>query len=355
MDLLNALQIQRKIWIKFRNIVLIFFFVFSSKIFSDVLAPSSIFQNEIQRKEFRYHWELDFNILRDLQFQEDIVGQDFFSAVRYFNAVVLNQDKMDWGNILDLYERIRGDHRHPRYDAFKREKRYISLLRYFPNQRDINIVRQLYEDKTSDGQKRYQDFLKQLKHVYAYPDAIKDSKDLMGLIHRTATTKEEAVNMAAEIYTYFSYNQLLTDEKLGRGLPGFGYAFPRLGTDAFYVDGHHRLAWFLMNFFLIRNGYSPIYFDLGHEYISVKDKSKNYLIPLLRKRIVHYQDPASLFGDNPYENKLQKLLEKSRLGLKLLSILRSIKNLWPGFPMSFSLLKPFPLIGYDGLFLDVAA
>src|SRR6185295_10816448 len=67
----------------------------------------------------------------------------------------------------------------------------------------------------------------------------------------------------------FTGSQLPQDTRNRLGLPthnaglaGFDTVQPSSGLSGRHTaDGHSRLAWFLMNYVLIRNGYEPFYFD----------------------------------------------------------------------------------------------
>jgi hypothetical protein len=88
--------------------------------------------------------------------------------------------------------------------------------------------------------------------------AFRDYGDLRRVLSRSNSTmllaryrKKAVIKEAAKIYRKLAVKQMMIGKK------GFTEQ-PREDQDP--ANGHHRLAWFMMNNFLIRNGYSPFYF-----------------------------------------------------------------------------------------------
>jgi len=101
--------------------------------------------------------------------------------------------------------------------------------------------------------------------LIANPDRL--GMDLMAMANARYTDKNALCAAAAKLYITMVANEY----KIFIELPGFDKGFDfsdvgsakdgdNLGTPA---SGHHRLAWFLMNYLLINNGCEPFYFERG--------------------------------------------------------------------------------------------
>jgi len=73
-------------------------------------------------------------------------------------------------------------------------------------------------------------------------------------------------------------------------------------------EGHHRLAWFLMNFILIRHGYRPFYFKNSDEYESVMGRGKYYVRILDRYRLIN------LIRERVFDNSMAATTSKKSMG-----------------------------------------
>lgn len=154
--------------------------------------------------------------------KEKLLNQDpdFLSAMDYFNDAVLPSGAMTWYDVAELFRIFRGEGRN---DALR-----IQRIDALTEQNPRNLLR--------------------LVNSSAFERA----------------DKEEVARHAASIYVEASRApQFLMH------LSGFDEVMPRLNAhfrgsanDApFPASGHHRLAWFMMSYFLIRNGYNPFYFE----------------------------------------------------------------------------------------------
>ncbi len=166
---------------------------------------------------------------------------EFLGAVDYFNQHILERESsgevpvLDWPRMMALYERIRGDGENPDYTE---EERLVRL--------------------SHESEPWVQEWL--------------------SLINQRADNAGEAESLAVRIYRYSSEGD--RDGQLLIGKQGFTRIRPRQDEGSVHfenapADGHHRLAWFLMNFFLIRNGYPAFYFENGREYSEVPVNSQN--------------------------------------------------------------------------------
>jgi hypothetical protein len=87
------------------------------------------------------------------------------------------------------------------------------------------------------------------------------------------------------------------------------------GDEPHPASGHNRLAWFLMNYFLIRNGYQPFYFKNADEY----NESSVYLLKLkemIRERVIR-KDWAELQIEEDRPDKGDAILFEKNFEIKL--------------------------------------
>lgn len=171
----------------------------------------------------------------------------FMSSIYYFNSEIISgRDKSEipdltWENIVDLYELYRGDRYNRDYLYMaEREKRLKSETLEFASE-----------------------VLKRVNAMEAHDALVPEG--------------------AAWIYHYIAGYQVLVNQ------PGFDAVTiqryegqddpldPATSEDvAAAAEGHHRLAWLLMNYFLIRHGYEPFYFETEEEYDLIKSKVIRY-------------------------------------------------------------------------------
>ena len=113
---------------------------------------------------------------------------------------------------------------------------------------------------------------------------------------------EEAVGIYQDVAVYKDLGQV---GQFLEDLRGFNTVLPETPRNHDEQDpasGHHRLAWFLMNYFLIRNGYLPFYFASEAEYREIKRKlrvlnssvdGQGDFLKLLEERVTPSQRAAS--------------------------------------------------------------
>lgn len=223
--------------------------------------------------------QLDIETIRALSDDEN-----FLEAAKYFNGKVLGY-KLTWEKIIDLFEILRGDRKQPAYDNDVYEKRLHSVKTMIPGQRNIDQAIRLALDTTPQGKASYELYLEKLaaegKAVPEYPfnpkersRLLTDSLDLENLPNMRFGTRAEVLRNAARIYEFiigvhifFKTNRHGSAEddwtwEITR-LPGFDNEAIAKSTGEPPASGHHRLAWFVMNYFLINNGYTPLYLKKG--------------------------------------------------------------------------------------------
>jgi hypothetical protein len=162
-----------------------------------------------------------------------IFNQDphFLKAVDYFNTQVLHSpnvpDEMTWEKAVNLYELFRGDDENPHY--IMSEERQNRLA--------------------AGGEPLISQLLTKINAILPQ-----------------GTDTEKIITEAAEIYEILGSDDIQRPQIL-YGRPGFDKIKGSQETNLTEPSsGHHRLAWFLMNFFLIRNGYQPFYFEDVNQY-----------------------------------------------------------------------------------------
>jgi hypothetical protein len=155
----------------------------------------------------------------------------FPRAVEYFNKHMAGKP-VDWEEILTLYEKFRGDDLDPMYTPDIRKLR-------------LETVRKKSGEMTID---------------------------LLAMINQGYRTKEDTIRAAAKVFKLIVgtpvgqfFTRLDSGDMIGSvGLPGFDKIFDLAGEDgelsSHTANGHHRLGWFMMNYVLMNNGLSPVYF-----------------------------------------------------------------------------------------------
>ena len=161
-----------------------------------------------------------------------IFNQDnnFMAAVRYFNEEIIGNHSpqaippLTWEKIVNLYEIFRADRINPEYSAEERRLR----LNYSPN------------------------YITQKANI-------------------KETDKEKLFNHAIHVYSIIVNDQIFTN------VPGFNKVHDTshyaMGFQPY--EGHHRLAWFIMNYILVNNGYTPFYFRHKDEYYKITGITQN--------------------------------------------------------------------------------
>ncbi|MFH1360917.1 MAG: HPr family phosphocarrier protein, partial [Candidatus Omnitrophota bacterium] len=191
---------------------------------------------------------------------------NFVEAVQYFNEKVIGQNENGdirpilWPQIVDLIELYRGDRHNPEYtDSDQREQR-LTLG----------------------------------KGEFFYKTLI---FELLKLTNAICITPKKVLENAVEIYLFTIYHRVLVGQE-GFKLIGEGGDQQHVYSTA---EGHHRLGWFLMNFFLIRNGYLLFYFRDRLEYFSLDlanqsklEENRTKLTDLIKNRVIEREkiDPS---------------------------------------------------------------
>ena len=259
----------------------VFFFISVSQtlplVCSDFyLSPSSQLRREKQKDKAK---QLDLEIIR-----AEVADENFLEAAKYFNQEVMGS-RLTWEKIIDLFEIFRGDRKTSAYTREVYKKRLHSVETIIPNQTDIDQAIELAKDKTKKGKELYQTFLGELvskgKAIPEYPFSPRDrahpftdSVDLEVLANSHFNTREEVLQNAAKIYTFIiGMHIFFKTDRFGSSeatwtwettrLPGFDNQAITKITGELPASGHHRLAWFVMNYFLMNNGYTPLYLKKG--------------------------------------------------------------------------------------------
>ncbi len=196
---------------------------------------------------------------------------DFLAAVDYFNDEILVKGDdgdlipIDWGRIMDLYEIFRGDR------------------------------------KNAD----YTPGLRQARMEFSYAARVVDAAN------SRFSEPAAVLDQALQIYK-LSLLQLFVDQ------PGFrekAIETHQAGDEPHPASGHNRLAWFLMNYFLIRNGYQPFYFKNEDEY----NESSIYMLKMkemVRERVIRKRW-AELQIEEDKPGKEDKVLFEKSFAIKL--------------------------------------
>ena len=188
----------------------------------------------------------------------------FLEAVRYFNQEILPAPQITWDHAMELFRLYRGE----------KEDRALRRQR----------VRALSESKRGRRLMRM----------------VNDR----GLLWKA--TRGKAARRVTQIYRELGvntrYDELLTF------LEGFAAVLPTVPEE--YDDsphpssGHNRLAWFLASYFLIRNGYEPLYFS---SYGPLFKRSRPPY-PVVLKNELHLRTPTR----SGLEEKLQGEPDRER-------------------------------------------
>ncbi len=164
----------------------------------------------------------------------------FLAAVEYFNNTVLQAPEFTWDHAIELFHLFRGE----------------------PQDEELYRVR-----VSSAG--------------------IRDEhRDVMTLVNDATFGEKErldVVQQAAEIY-----RQFYCRDPFFLGLEGFNKVEPDKPTEKapHVASGHHRLSWFMINYFLINNGYEPFYLREGEDEGLLLDGHRSvYLQELLSERL----------------------------------------------------------------------
>ena len=175
---------------------------------------------------------------------------DFLSAADYFNEQILPAERFTWNHAVELFRRFRGEPEDPKIQAER-----ISSLETEGERRRPGLF-----DRINDGTFRDR-------------------------------TPAEVAEHAAAIYVDLAGQPQGKSQWLV-GLYGFHYAAPeKRGDSSDPASGHHRLGWFMMNVFLVRNGYEPFYFLNSWEVTPTPSRSN--VLGMVLRRLKKQSSPAS--------------------------------------------------------------
>ena len=192
-------------------------------------------------------------IMLDPEKIKSITDDEYFlEAVTYFNREVLGTP-LTWEKVIDLFEIFRGDRRNLEYTKDIRAQRLTSV-------KDA-LKAKLAEEEICD--------IVTLANESFHPD------NVLGAV--------------ARVFCYVIRRHIFWHPDSYQWLPGFDKIEP-LSQEKFPnpSSGHHRLAWFMMNYILINNGYTPFYFEkeeLG--ILPYKDEYQNqfFFRKIIKKRV----------------------------------------------------------------------
>ncbi len=175
--------------------------------------------------------------------QEKLWSQDknFLSVVDYFNTTVLSQDRISWENVVNLYSKLMGE------DTNAGNVRKLNELR----------IRSAAERGKS---LKSQDLSTLITHninaaariIPGFTGGVLELAN--SKINSEGRQQKDIDNNVRDIATWI-YTEIVSGPQFFYGLRGFGDA-----------GGHNRVAWFIMNYFLVKNGYEPFYFKDSRQY-----------------------------------------------------------------------------------------
>jgi hypothetical protein len=144
----------------------------------------------------------------------------FFKAIDYFNEFVLQLPVIEWTHIWELWRLLKGE----------------------PENEDLRLKQvEILSRLTS-----------RLYCTDASPLLATYTGSLLDLINEKVHGVEELIQYSDVLYKDFVIKQILVTV--------------HEQTHAGAAWGHHRLAWLLVNFFRMRNGFGPIYFKSYQDY-----------------------------------------------------------------------------------------
>jgi len=203
------------------------------------------------------------NVLSLWKIRKVTWDRHFIKATRYFNTEVLGSP-LTWEKVIDLYELLRGDRKIRAYTDEVRAERLRSVREFLPRQSEIQRLMEWVQDSRPEAESKLRTFVEELPErrrsaIKNYANFLSEGRldEVVDIIH-TANLRlhdeGEIMAHAATLYTYIGGEIFL-------GLPGFRVIKPLGSRDRPNpASGHHRLAWFIMNYFLIQNEFKPVYF-----------------------------------------------------------------------------------------------
>ena len=169
-------------------------------------------------------------------------NRQWLQAVRTFNQLMscpFNKP-MTWDHAMEIYSQFRGEEKDP------------ALLK----RRVVSVAsRAKIHSRLFDSRK---------------PTSF--NGDLFDLINSRVNDREQVINSAVLIYMEIvepsGRNQFFQD------LDGFTEVVPH--GEFLAHEGHARFAWFMMNYFLLNNGYGAFYYNDQSDYDSLHDSLNPY-------------------------------------------------------------------------------
>lgn len=162
--------------------------------------------------------------------------KSFMNAVAYFNEQVLPDGPMTWEQVAEIFRLVRGEAPDPQLSAVRarslkaKEEKLMSMK----------------QGRRRDG--------------------------VLPLVNDTSFAGKPARDAA--LHAECIYYSIVAPVQFFVSLDGFRESPDELTRHP--ADGHHRVAWFLMNYFLIRNGYEPVYFSDKEDYAkAIHDRDFN--------------------------------------------------------------------------------
>ncbi|TBR15224.1 response regulator, partial [bacterium] len=166
---------------------------------------------------------------------------NFLGAVDYFNTTVISQDKISWENAVNLFSKLMGE------DVNAESVRQLNAMR----------------EKSAAGRGKNlkrQDLSTLIAHkinaasriIPGFTGGVLELAN--SRINSEGLKQKDIDNNVRDIATWI-YTEIVSSPQFFYGLRGFGDA-----------GGHNRVAWFIMNYFLIKNGYAPFYFKDARQY-----------------------------------------------------------------------------------------
>jgi|GEM_PF-5594415 len=162
--------------------------------------------------------------------------KSFMNAVAYFNDHVLVDGPMTWEQVVEIFRLVRGeapDHQ-------------LSVIRARSLKAKEEKVMSMRQGRRRDG--------------------------VLPLVNDTSFAGKPARDAA--LHAECIYYSIVAPVQFFVSLDGFNESPDQLTRHP--ADGHHRVAWFLMNYFLMRNGYEPVYFTGKEDYAkAIHDRDFN--------------------------------------------------------------------------------
>lgn len=220
-------------------------------------------------------------------------------AAEYFNLLIQNREKASWENMLTIYEYITGDYKNPQYTLAIREQRLNTLKNnlicpqydnYVPD--IINLINMTIGTPTTvinEASDLFSYIVKNQvlrvefeKDEYYY-NRLTEHEDKINIQQKERKNKLTLKGALRSMFTGFlsifhiiddidlsdlSFTSYCDKFMIPKGIPGFDKVISNAVQVPF--DAHHRWAWFLMNFLLIKNQLAPVYFK---DYYEVYDST----------------------------------------------------------------------------------